>query len=112
MQPQESGRSSASVGSLALAVAVLVMFGALLLYSLSKLPQGIYNASQAVWPSLTSTLTYNASDPLQAEMGSSASAFYSIGSTVLGWMSNQYVVALLILVGILVIALEVTQGNH
>jgi len=98
-------RDAVSAGTIVALIIALVFLGTWLFNALSMPARGIYNGTQFIGNSLSKYV--NTSDPWSNLFNTMASNIYSPMTQLSQWLGNKTVVAVLVSIGIIVIALEV-----
>ena len=101
----EGRKDAVSVGTIVALIIALVFLGTWLFNALTMPAKGIYNGTQAIGNSLNKYI--DTSDPWSNLFVSMASNIYSPMTQLSQWLGNRTVVAVLVSIGIIVIALEV-----
>ena len=105
MYIEDRRRDVVSAGTIVALIIALVFLGTWLFKALTIPAQGIYNGTQLVGNSISQYI--NTSDPWSNLFNTMAGNIGSPMQQLSQWLSNETVVAVLLSIGIVVIALEV-----
>ena len=105
MYPEDRRRDVVSAGTVVALIIALVFLGTWLFKALAIPAQGIYNGTQLVGSSISQYV--NTSDPWSNLFGTMASNIGTPMQQLSQWLGNKTVVAVILSIGIIIIALEV-----
>ena len=103
--PEDRRRDVVSAGTIVALIIALVFLGTWLFKALTIPAQGIYNGTQLVGNSISQYV--NTSDPWSSLFNTMANNVGSSMTQLSQWLGNKMVVAVIVSIGIIVIALEV-----
>jgi len=105
MYYEDRRRDVISAGTIVALIIAIVFLGTWLFKALAMPARGIYNGTQAIGNSISQYV--NTSDPWSNLFSTMASNVYSPMTQLSQWLGNKTVVAVILSIGIIIIALEI-----